>query len=167
MKLHLGTQWSWLWNLSRSLLNSKVTRNQEKEKACRPRPRVHAAFLHEQCTNRPFWPLVSKYTIYFFRKKQQLLYINYVPNSLIMSLRVYLQIRGTNSCQWHTQVRRVRESVPNGRYKDRPSLAHHLHLQRFRMAMEVREAGTPHPRKKIKTYLGIMGYLWALEWRKK
>ena len=33
--------------------------------------------------------------------------------------------------------------------------------------VEVREAGTPHPRKKIETYLGIMGYLWALEWRKK
>ena len=33
--------------------------------------------------------------------------------------------------------------------------------------IEVREAGTPHPRKKIKTYLGFMGYLWALEWRKK
>ena len=32
---------------------------------------------------------------------------------------------------------------------------------------KVREAGTPHPRKKIETYLGIMGYLWALEWRKK
>ena len=32
---------------------------------------------------------------------------------------------------------------------------------------QVREAGTPHPRKKIETYLGIMGYLWALEWRKK
>ena len=31
--------------------------------ACRPRPRVHAEFLHSQCTNRPFWPLVSKYTI--------------------------------------------------------------------------------------------------------
>ena len=26
---------------------------------------------------------------------------------------------------------------------------------------QVREAGTPHPRKKIKTYLGIMGFLWA------
>ena len=25
--------------------------------------RVHAAFLHLQCANRPFWPLVSKYTI--------------------------------------------------------------------------------------------------------
>ena len=24
--------------------------------ACRPRPRVHAAFLHLQCANRPFWP---------------------------------------------------------------------------------------------------------------
>ena len=32
---------------------------------------------------------------------------------------------------------------------------------------KVGEAGTPHPRKKIKTYLGIMGFLWALEWRKK
>ena len=31
--------------------------------ACRPRPRVHAAFLHLQWANRPFWPLVSKYTI--------------------------------------------------------------------------------------------------------
>ena len=29
--------------------------------------------------------------------------------------------------------------------------------------VQVREAGTPHPRKKIKTYLGIMGFLWALE----
>ena len=28
---------------------------------------------------------------------------------------------------------------------------------------EVREAGTSHPRKKIKTYLGIIGFLWALE----
>ena len=26
------------------------------------RLRVHAAFLHLQCANRPFWPLVSKYT---------------------------------------------------------------------------------------------------------
>ena len=32
---------------------------------------------------------------------------------------------------------------------------------------QIREAGIPHPRKKIKTYLGIMGYLWALEWRRK
>ena len=31
--------------------------------ACRPRPRVHAAFLHLQYANRPFWPHVSKYTI--------------------------------------------------------------------------------------------------------
>ena len=33
--------------------------------------------------------------------------------------------------------------------------------------LQVREAGIPHPRKKIKTYLDIMGFLWALEWRKK
>ena len=39
--------------------------------------------------------------------------------------------------------------------------------QRLSHSSEVREAGTPHPRTKIKTYLGIMGYLWALEWRKK
>ena len=32
--------------------------------AYRPRPRVHAALLHLQCANRPFWPLVSKYTIF-------------------------------------------------------------------------------------------------------
>ena len=31
--------------------------------ACRPRPRVHATFLHLQCANRPFWTLASKYTI--------------------------------------------------------------------------------------------------------
>ena len=37
--------------------------------ACRPRPRVHAAFLHLQCANRPFWPLVSKYTIFNTRRK--------------------------------------------------------------------------------------------------
>ena len=51
------------------------------------------------------------------------------------------------------------------------------HLQHFEILLkyiksakeifQVREAGTPHPRKKIETYLGIMGYLWALEWRKK
>ena len=27
--------------------------------------RVRAAFLHLQCANRPFWPLVSKYTMSF------------------------------------------------------------------------------------------------------
>ena len=35
---------------------------------CRPRPRVHAAFLHLQCANRSFRPLVSKYTIVTFHK---------------------------------------------------------------------------------------------------
>ena len=37
--------------------------------ACRPRSRVRAAFLHFQCANRPFWPLVSKYTISDFATK--------------------------------------------------------------------------------------------------
>ena len=40
-------------------------------------------------------------------------------------------------------------------------------INKVNLENEVREAGTPHPRKKIETYLGIMGYLWALEWRKK
>ena len=31
--------------------------------ADRPRSRLSAAFLHLQCANRPFWPLVSKYII--------------------------------------------------------------------------------------------------------
>ena len=39
--------------------------------------------------------------------------------------------------------------------------------KKFLRIKQVHEAGTPHPRKKIKTYLGIMGYLWALEGRKK
>ena len=44
---------------------------------------------------------------------------------------------------------------------------HVVHRRYPKRAFQVREAGTPHPRKKIETYLGIMGYLWALEWRKK
>ena len=32
--------------------------------ARRLRPRVHATFLQLQYANRPFWPLVSKYTIF-------------------------------------------------------------------------------------------------------
>ena len=38
--------------------------------ACRPRPRVHAAFLHLRCANRPFWLLVSKYTIFYQIEKK-------------------------------------------------------------------------------------------------
>ena len=34
--------------------------------ADKPRSRVHAAYLHLQRANRPFWPLVSKYTIMQF-----------------------------------------------------------------------------------------------------
>ena len=33
--------------------------------------------------------------------------------------------------------------------------------------LQVREGSTPHPRKKLKTGLGVMGFLWALEWGKK
>ena len=42
-----------------------------------------------------------------------------------------------------------------------------LRINDISQITEVREAGTPHPRKKIKTYLGIMDFLWALEWRNK
>ena len=43
--------------------------------APRPRPRLHAAFLHLQCANRPFWPLVSEYTICGCVKKKEILYL--------------------------------------------------------------------------------------------
>ena len=39
--------------------------------ACQPRPRVRAAFSHLQCANRPFWPLVSKYTIFKLKRKKR------------------------------------------------------------------------------------------------
>ena len=38
--------------------------------ASRPRPRVRPAFSHSQCAKRPFWPLVSKYTIHKSVRKQ-------------------------------------------------------------------------------------------------
>ena len=47
-------------------LGCKIIALEPSTSACRPRPRVHAAFLHLQCANRLFWPLVSKYTICWY-----------------------------------------------------------------------------------------------------
>ena len=53
--------------------------NSSSISACRPRPRVHAAFLHLQCANRSFWPLVSKYktsnVFYFLHQNKTLRFI--------------------------------------------------------------------------------------------
>ena len=47
----------------RSLLVQKCLYDLPSTSTCQPRLLVRAASSHSQCTNRPFWPLVSKYTI--------------------------------------------------------------------------------------------------------
>ena len=54
--------WFDTWGHTGDSLTARVKmQHSPSTSACRPRPRVHAAFLHLQCANRPF--LVSKYNI--------------------------------------------------------------------------------------------------------
>ena len=59
-----GTVQRRLATLTGDSLTARVKMQHEPAaEANRPRSRVSAAFLHLQWDNRPFWPLVSEYTI--------------------------------------------------------------------------------------------------------
>ena len=56
--------------------------------ASQPWPRVHAAFLNLQCANRPFWSLVSKYTIFFLNPVWS--HCNFASSAVAVQLSTWL-----------------------------------------------------------------------------
>ena len=54
---------------------------------CWPRLRVHAAFLHLQCANRPFWPHIE---IYYFRTDKHSCWVQEIKRLFSVNLSLSL-----------------------------------------------------------------------------
>ena len=58
--------------------------------------RVNAAFLHEQCANRPCWPLVWKYTISLYISAEPS-FMHHLQMAKMASSRTSVQNNGSRA----------------------------------------------------------------------